>query len=249
LIPEADAVRIATQAAREIRRNPTLIRQLELGRGLLVGRRKTQQQLCINRIKGKDYSAAFDRWLATQPELKAAAEAVDPHVRSTAMWCVENWPDVLTFIKGLDNYQKQRMTARGIMGALKPRLEGKPAKSARKAKPTPPPSHDEIADAVRKATQALAAQHAAEIAALRAAHDKEIERLTKELREKAAERARRAKQPVFDETEIKQLRKALHPDGKPPELFKMFNEATQLFNDRAELLVRAAKRAKAKATV
>jgi hypothetical protein len=122
--------------------------------------------------------------------------------------------------------------------------------------PPTQPSADAVAEAVKKATQAMTETHAAEIAALRRehdeafatlreAHDKEIERLTKALHEKAAERPRRAKQPVFDETEIRQLRKALHPDGKPMELFDMFNEATKLFNDRAELLVRAAKRATA----
>jgi hypothetical protein len=36
-------------------------------------------------------------------------------------------------------------------------------------------------------------------------------------------------------------RKALHPDGKPPELFKMFDEASALFNNVADLLVKAAK--------
>jgi hypothetical protein len=52
----------------------------------------------------------------------------------------------------------------------------------------------------------------------------------------------RVKTPVFSEAEIKRLRKALHPDGKPADLVKMFDEASALFNARAELLVKAAKR-------
>jgi hypothetical protein len=154
-IPEDDAIRIGALAARETKRNPKFIYELELGRGLLVGRRKVQQQLGVNRINGKDYSTAFDQWLSDQPGLKEAA-AVDPHVRSAAMWCVENWPDVLTHIKGLNYYQKQRMTARGIMAVLKPKLEGKP-KAPRKTKPTPPASADSKAgpDGASKASASI----------------------------------------------------------------------------------------------
>jgi hypothetical protein len=52
----------------------------------------------------------------------------------------------------------------------------------------------------------------------------------------------RMKQPVFSVREIAQLRIALHPDGKPAALQKMFTEASALFNDRADLLSKAAKR-------
>jgi hypothetical protein len=52
----------------------------------------------------------------------------------------------------------------------------------------------------------------------------------------------RSKQPAFSAREINLLRKALHPDGKPEELQKMFTEASALFNDRADLLVKSAKR-------
>ena len=52
----------------------------------------------------------------------------------------------------------------------------------------------------------------------------------------------RVKMPLFTEREIAQLRKALHPDGKPPALQKVFTDASALFNDRAEKLVKSAKR-------
>jgi hypothetical protein len=51
----------------------------------------------------------------------------------------------------------------------------------------------------------------------------------------------RSKVPVFSEREIALLRKALHPDGKPAGLQKMFTEASVLFNERAPLLVKQAK--------
>jgi hypothetical protein len=41
------------------------------------------------------------------------------------------------------------------------------------------------------------------------------------------------------------LRKALYPDGKPAELSNLFDTASKLVNDRAELLIKAAKRARA----
>jgi hypothetical protein len=52
------------------------------------------------------------------------------------------------------------------------------------------------------------------------------------------------KVPAFTEREIAKLRKALHPDGKPEELQKMFTEASALFNERAGLLIKSAKQAR-----
>jgi hypothetical protein len=102
---------------------------------------------------------------------------------------------------------------------------------------------------------------AKEIGRLKSAlHEKAVDKLTEKLIERGqtkptekevadaalgrGPKIERTKLPAFTEKEIAQLRKALHPDGKPEKLHKMFNEASALFNDRADLLIRAAKRAR-----
>jgi hypothetical protein len=126
----------------------------------------------------------------------------------------------------------------------------------------------QIEAAVSAATAKLRAEHAATAAALegqaiaaslearregyavglKAGADSaaaEIARLTKALQDKVPQPVR-AKAPVFTVSEINVLRKALHPDGKPAALADMFTAASALFNDRADLLLMAAKWRRAK---
>jgi hypothetical protein len=93
----------------------------------------------------------------------------------------------------------------------------------------------EYAEAVAK----LERKHARAIEALEREHTKTVEALERKLADILENDGEmKGRTPVFTAAELKALRKALSPIGKPDELVDMFTAASALFNDRAHLLIK-----------
>jgi hypothetical protein len=268
-VGDNEAIAEGEAAERLIRGAGSILDKLKAARGLQVGQRLAKEAEAAGRRYSKVFGdwLAQHPWLEkfSGPDRAAALWCLEPGNWPDALKMIQRLDDKHRQSLGLRGLKSAVLEARG---EAKPRATTakpepanvEPTKRERASNATPAAHDATIAAAVEKATAALKQAHAAEIEVLKDTHGVEIAELKDvHLRELEAEfrrgeaqgaRARahfnakevRTKLPVFTRSEINLLRKALHPDGKPQEFVTMFTQASALFNDRVELLVKAVER-------
>jgi hypothetical protein len=254
----------------------SILDKLKAARGFQVGQRLAREAEAAGRRYSKVFGdwLAQHPWLEkfSSPDRAAALWCLEPGAWPDALKVIQRLDDKQRQSLGLRGLKSAVLEARGEAKPRATTAKPEPANAeptkreqASQASNATSAAHDAtIAAAVERATAALKQAHVAEIEALKDVHAVEIAELKDaHLRELEAQfrrgeaqgaRARAhfnakevgTKLSVFTRSEINLLRKALHPDGKPREFVAMFTQASALFNDRVELLVKAAERHRSK---